>query len=75
MYIFAKRTPSTPSTPWTPNARVAIAPSVVLNSQGIQVQDADGNALAHSTAAAKSAITQVVFSRVGMAMPGEFPQN
>lgn len=37
---------------------------------GIQVQDADGNALAHSTAAAKSAITQVVFSRVGMAMPG-----
>ena len=37
---------------------------------GIQVQDADGNVLTNSTAAAKSAIAQVVFSRVGMAMPG-----
>ena len=38
--------------------------------KGIQVQDAEGNALTNSTAAAKSAIAQVVFSRVGMAMPG-----
>jgi len=37
---------------------------------GIQVQDADGKALANSTAAAKSALTQVVFSRVMITVPG-----
>lgn len=37
---------------------------------GIEVQDAEGKVIGSSTAAAKSAITQVVFSRIGMAMPG-----
>lgn len=37
---------------------------------GIPVTDADGNVLGNSSAAAKSAIVQVVLSRVAMATPG-----
>lgn len=39
-------------------------------TEGIPIFDMDGNRLGESTRAAKSAITQVVFSRVGMATPG-----
>ncbi|UYV75897.1 SFXN1, partial [Cordylochernes scorpioides] len=38
--------------------------------EGIPVVDENGNKLGDSQVAAKSAITQVVFSRIGMAMPG-----
>jgi len=39
-------------------------------NDGVPVSDEDGNVLGNSAIAAKSGITQVVFSRVGMASPG-----
>ena len=38
--------------------------------EGIAVVDADNNTVGHSKKAAKTAISQVVLSRIGMAVPG-----
>jgi len=62
---------------YVPFAAVAAANCVNLPlmrsseiADGIPVFDADGNRLGQSSAAAKSAIAQVVFSRIAMAAPG-----
>ena len=43
--------------------------SLIRLLTGLQVHDADGNVVAYSTAAAKSAIAQVCFSRIAMTVP------